>query len=488
MMNGIKNLNKEQQCKNEGPAEESNLRRATATCTVEDQKLSIVYPWNMQGSYFRRILVVYGFALGVLTFALPIDGFQGVTGFSVMVCSLVYLRVSYGEFLVGSLGSCIKYFLFGVSVGVDIVPIYQVVGYCVKGIEGYLLDRSHEGVDLKASVSCALADQFSLEARCYDENKFVFPGAQYLKYRAALWTHIITSLVALLLGIFLFYTPFRRSYRRLHRYMGRLYVCAVLIGSCGSFWLGITSEGGMVVNVVYSVVSVFWFTSVLIALQFAIRRDIVRHKAWMVRNYWGVTWGSVSLRWQIQLVNSALQLPFHVAYPIAALTSIVPAILLVEYYIHWHHYPAYAQGLRHWHPKDLDDDVDLEDLGTPVTDSETPMACNSSAELHNKTVRKEDVVSLKNQTHLQIHQTNLDLQKMSSQEFLNDLIKASPPDVLKVQGGEERDPQMILCHTNEDIEEQPHTKVIANAHGLPNLKKSLSKGNVNVVSKSLEVV
>ncbi|GBG29088.1 Hypothetical Protein FCC1311_053112 [Hondaea fermentalgiana] len=297
-------------------------------------------------------MLAFGFVVGIITFAVPVAGFQGVLGVSILVACILYLNHRFPG-LVGNFGSSTKYFLFGVTIGVDLIPLYQLITYLVKGIEGGLLARSDDGADLEASAACAQRYQFSIQARCYEEGR-VFPGAQFPRYRFIFWMHVVGASLALFLGIFLFYTPFRRSYRAAHRAIGRVYAVSVLASATGSFWLGLTSEGGLAVNATFVVVSVFWFVSIIVAVYFAVRRNIVRHKAWMVRNYWGVTWGSTSLRWQLEFFYKGLEIPFQVAYSFAVVTSLLPVIVLVEFYIHKYHYPAYEEA--------TDDVADLDDF------------------------------------------------------------------------------------------------------------------------------
>ncbi|MFD2202670.1 DUF2306 domain-containing protein [Shivajiella indica] len=110
--------------------------------------------------------------------------------------------------------------------------------------------------------------------------------------------HISGGLLALVLGPFQFWEGFRNKHLKLHRWMGRLYVAGILIGSLSSITLALTT--GLAINWAWAlslmVLAFVWISTSGMALRFILLKRTNLHKEWMVRSY-VVTFAFVFFRW-----------------------------------------------------------------------------------------------------------------------------------------------------------------------------------------------
>src|SRR5262245_55690197 len=81
---------------------------------------------------------------------------------------------------------------------------------------------------------------------------------------AAPWSvtsHIAGGLAALAVGPWQFNTRLRTRHLAVHRWMGRTYVSAVLIGGIGGLALAAGSQEGLVTHVGFGLLAVFWLAT-----------------------------------------------------------------------------------------------------------------------------------------------------------------------------------------------------------------------------------
>jgi hypothetical protein len=110
--------------------------------------------------------------------------------------------------------------------------------------------------------------------------------------------HITGGLLALVLGPFQFWAGFRNRYLKVHRWMGKLYLTGILIGTVSSVALALTT--GMAIHLSWAisliVLAMAWFLTTGMAFRFILLGRINLHKEWMVRSY-VVTFAFVLFRW-----------------------------------------------------------------------------------------------------------------------------------------------------------------------------------------------
>jgi uncharacterized membrane protein len=142
------------------------------------------------------------------------------------------------------------------------------------------------------------------------------------------WAHTMGGAVASLIGPFQLVTKIRTTWPRVHVWMGRTYLCAVLAGALGGLYFAPSSTAGVVGSVGFTTLALFWLYSGAQAY-IAIRRGNVQaHRRWMLRNY-ALTFAAATLRIQLPLLIMG-GLAFHAAYTTVAWSSWVPNWLAVE--------------------------------------------------------------------------------------------------------------------------------------------------------------
>ncbi|MFU8815455.1 MAG: DUF2306 domain-containing protein [Pseudomonadales bacterium] len=142
--------------------------------------------------------------------------------------------------------------------------------------------------------------------------------------------HIAASSLALAVGAFQFWRPLRMRRPMLHRWNGRVYVAACVLGGLAGGAIALYSSAGLVANWGFFVLAVLWVPFTLLALAAAMRRDFVAHRRWMIRSF-ALTFGAVTLR--LYLPVGVMTVGFDTAYPIIAWLAWVPNLIAVEIWL-----------------------------------------------------------------------------------------------------------------------------------------------------------
>lgn len=144
--------------------------------------------------------------------------------------------------------------------------------------------------------------------------------------------HVLGSGVALLIGGFQFLPGLRARRTNLHRWLGRIYLSAVLLGGIGGFALARQADGGLAGQFGFSLLAVFWLLSGWQAYAAIRRRDIPAHRVWMIRNF-SLTFAAVTLRIYLGLAQGPAGLDFDAFYPAVAWLCWVPNLIVAEWLI-----------------------------------------------------------------------------------------------------------------------------------------------------------
>ena len=111
------------------------------------------------------------------------------------------------------------------------------------------------------------------------------PTGHFGEHFPILLAHITGGSVALLLGPWQFSTKLRERALNLHRWLGRIYLAAVALGSLAGFTLAFFSEEGPPTHFGFGALAVLWFATGLIAYRRILHGNIESHRQWMVRSY-----------------------------------------------------------------------------------------------------------------------------------------------------------------------------------------------------------
>jgi len=149
--------------------------------------------------------------------------------------------------------------------------------------------------------------------------------------RLMLLMHVSAAPVALALGAFQVMPRFRRNKRALHRWMGRIYGVAVLVGGIGAMGIALNAIGGFWAQVGFSALGVLWLGTTALAIWMAVNSRFVEHRIWILRSF-ALTFSAVTLR--LQLVGFEIAgLPYEQSSVWLAYTCWIPNLIVAEYLI-----------------------------------------------------------------------------------------------------------------------------------------------------------
>jgi uncharacterized membrane protein len=143
--------------------------------------------------------------------------------------------------------------------------------------------------------------------------------------------HIAASAFAMILGAFQFLKVLRQKAPSVHRWMGRAYILACVVGGVAGGTIALSSTAGPIAGWGFFLLAVLWVPFTLLAWTSAMRRDFVAHERWMIRSF-ALTLAAVTLRIYLPMVG-ILDLEFLPAYRAIAWLAWVPNLVIAEIWI-----------------------------------------------------------------------------------------------------------------------------------------------------------
>ena len=159
----------------------------------------------------------------------------------------------------------------------------------------------------------------------------------YWDFRWPLIGHISGGLIALTLGPFQFWKSFRNKFINTHRWMGRIYLTAILIGTISATYLAWTSAIRVNFSWAFALqgLAFAWITTASMAYISVMRGRILQHKEWMIRSY-VVTFAFVTFRWLTDLpIAHQLMNKFEERGPTIIWLSWTIPLLITEIVLSW---------------------------------------------------------------------------------------------------------------------------------------------------------
>jgi uncharacterized membrane protein len=158
--------------------------------------------------------------------------------------------------------------------------------------------------------------------------------------RSAFYLHIGFGGLALLLSPFQFATRLRNRAPHVHRAVGRVVLGSIAIAGTAGLVLAPHSLAGPVGTLGFGLLAVLWLTFATVAFRAIRRRDVARHRRWVVRTF-ALTYAAVTLRlWlgvliagQSGLFGVDPDVAFDRAYLLVPFLSWVPNLLVAEWYL-----------------------------------------------------------------------------------------------------------------------------------------------------------
>jgi uncharacterized membrane protein len=143
--------------------------------------------------------------------------------------------------------------------------------------------------------------------------------------------HIAASAFAMILGAFQFLKVLRQKAPAVHRWMGRVYIAACLVGGAAGGAIALSSTAGVIAGSGFFLLAIFWLFTTIMAWVSALRRDFVVHERWMIRSF-ALTLAAVTLRLYLP-VSVILGLEFVTAYTVIAWICWVPNLIIAEIWV-----------------------------------------------------------------------------------------------------------------------------------------------------------
>ncbi len=151
----------------------------------------------------------------------------------------------------------------------------------------------------------------------------------YEAHGFSLRLHIGGGILALMLGTIQAFPYFRHRFRAWHKKIGYAYTGAVVVSSIFAFPVALNAYGFWSNRVSFIMLAVLWGVTTVIAAWHGVNRRIGLHRRWIIRSY-ALTLAAVSLRAEVALYGSVLNMDFIWAYSLSAWTCWVFNILIAE--------------------------------------------------------------------------------------------------------------------------------------------------------------
>jgi uncharacterized membrane protein len=156
----------------------------------------------------------------------------------------------------------------------------------------------------------------------------------------AVVAHVGGGLIALAVGPWQFHRSLRARALAVHRWLGRTYVMAVLVGGIGALVLAPSSQEGLVTHIGFGALAVLWLHATVQAYRRIRARDQAAHRRWMIRSF-ALTLAAVTLRIYLPLEQAA-GLSFHDAYRWVSWLCWVPNLFVGEWIVRSRRMPSHA--------------------------------------------------------------------------------------------------------------------------------------------------
>jgi hypothetical protein len=143
--------------------------------------------------------------------------------------------------------------------------------------------------------------------------------------------HATAAATALLLGPFQFWAGLRARMPVLHRWNGRVYVSACVVGGLTGFILALGASTGPVSTLGFGSLAIAWLGSTILAWRLAVARHFVDHRQWMIRSF-ALTLAAVTLRLYVPM-SLLLPISLETAYQAISFLCWVPNLIVAELYL-----------------------------------------------------------------------------------------------------------------------------------------------------------
>jgi len=160
--------------------------------------------------------------------------------------------------------------------------------------------------------------------------------ATYLRREFVLGVHVLSGMIALLIGPFQFVGRIRRRFVRVHRFMGASYVASATGLGVSGLILAPTAYTGVVASVGFTVLDLAMLFTTWTAVRMIFANRFGDHRRWMIRSF-SLIMAGVMLRVWVPIYGALaaagiVNFSFETAYAAIAWLCWVPNLLLAIWF------------------------------------------------------------------------------------------------------------------------------------------------------------
>ena len=161
-------------------------------------------------------------------------------------------------------------------------------------------------------------------------------GSAHFKAKVAaspiIWSfHLIGGGMALILSTFVLSSRLRQSSVKTHKALGKLYFLAIIFGSFGGLILSFDTDSNLISGVGLGLLSLFWFSSTLMAYLSARNRNLEEHKMWVYRSF-VLTLSAVLFRVELGVLTAFTDASYFDIYATVTWLCWVPILIITEWW------------------------------------------------------------------------------------------------------------------------------------------------------------
>jgi uncharacterized membrane protein len=158
----------------------------------------------------------------------------------------------------------------------------------------------------------------------------------YLRHEFALGVHVLSGILALLIGPFQFVGRLRRRFVRVHRFMGATYVASATALGVSGLILAPTAYTGLVASAGFTVLDLAMLFTTWTAVRMIVAGRYGEHRRWMIRSFSLIMAGVMLRVWSpIYIALAAagvVDFSFETAYAAIAWLCWVPNLMLAIWF------------------------------------------------------------------------------------------------------------------------------------------------------------
>lgn len=170
----------------------------------------------------------------------------------------------------------------------------------------------------------------------YFDKNIDFLASKQLIYHIAWWRwsfyiHVFSSPIVIFTGLFQFNRYVLHRKKKLHRFLGIIYIFfVVLISGPSAFLMGLYANGGYLAQFSFVLLSSFWILSTFYAYLLVKKHSYLTHSKWMLRSY-ALTLSAVTLRLYAYLFDwFNVPLGPKETYLLLSYLSWIPNVIIAE--------------------------------------------------------------------------------------------------------------------------------------------------------------